>query len=566
MSPYSWAGRALSPPSRRPPATPRAQRFEPSELISNLFVVYRTSALFLYIFFRFCVNMQNPNSSISFSSSSKSKKNQKKQNKRPGEPSRQANPRRRNARNSQFALVRSQAPSESLLTARLQSQYARQLVLPSSVSSPILLPAETTRQMCSRIINKVFDISAANLTASNSIVVVMGPNMLMPASVSRVGGTSIPSVGRDNLTAIGNLIQDEAILQNDQELSGLFKITTVNGSKGEAPLVRIVDSLGVAKYGLLWNSAGGAVGSSVELHHTTSDTALYFNVASTSNGGGVAPWASVVHVGPVFQGESLPFTFLVPVGTLGLSFFWSTDAAGADPTTDVVKYNLSLHDSAAAVTLGPDLTLFPEIPSSILDSKITDGRVVSMSMLLTNTASDIYKQGDISIGRVPVEMLLRPPSEWVTAMSALPENRRHLGPASQGGYAYWIPDSIQTSEPVSRIDFGTAYRDSEYLVAIIRNLDPLHASFRATFTWNVEFFSESQLFEKRLTPSVTQDYKELFRAVSMMPAASCNPEHEGLFRNLFQKAIGGAGAVYQHYQGNKAMYDAIAKALAAALL
>ena len=558
MSPHSWAGRALSPPSRCPPVTLRAQSFESSKLISNLFFVHRTFVLFLYSLFSFCVNMQNRNSSVSLPSSSKPQK--EKQNKRPGAPGRQANLKRRKARNSQFALVRAQAPSESLLTARLQSQYARQLVLPSSVSSPILLPAETTRQMCSRIITKVFDVTPANLTASNSVVVVMGPNMLMPASVSRAGGTVIPSVGRDNLTAVGKLIDD---VENDQRLSGLFQVTTVNGSKGDAPLVRIVDSLGEAGHGLFWNSAGGNVDCMLEMHHTSASTSLYFNVATTT---GANPWSSVVHVGPLFERESLPFAFAVPVGTLGISFYWSTDAAGLVHTHDVVKYNLRMHDSAAAVTLGPDLTLFPEIPAAILDSKITDGRVVSMSVLLTNTTSDIYKQGDISIGRVLGELLLRPPSEWVTAMSALPENRRHLGQASQGRYAYWIPDSIQTSEPVSRIDFGSAYRDSEYLVAVIRNLDPLHTSFRATFTWNVEFFSESQLFEKRLTPSVTQDYKELFRAVSMMPAASCNPEHEGLFRSLFQKAIGGAGAVYQHYQGNKAMYDAIAKALAAALL
>lgn len=512
--------------------------------------------------------MQNSASSSSSSSSSsnmnKNKRKQQKQNQRPDGSSRPARPPRvRKQKDTVFTQARAIASDSSLLKAKFASQYARQLVLPGSVSAPVLLPAETTRQMCARIITKTFDISAANLTASNSVVVVMGPNMLMPASISRVGGTAIPPAGRDGLTAYGKLSQSSS----SSSLTGLFAIKTTNGSTGTAPLVAITDSLGVVYPGILWNSAGGTVTGNVTLHQDLdADQTYYFNVRSTSNGGGVAPWASLVHVGPAFEKESFRFTFVVPVGTLGLSFYWSSDAAGAHEVSTPIEYNLDLHDEAAAVTLGADLTLFPEIAPAILDSKITDGRVASMSVLLTNTASDIYKQGDISIGRVPVEMLLRPVSEWVTAMSALPENRRHLGPASLGGYAYWIPDSLAASEPVARQQFSTAYRDSEYLVAIIRNLDPAHVSFRATFTWDVEFFSESQLFEKRLTPSVTAEYKELFRAISMLPAASCNPEHESLFRSLFQRALGGAGAVYQHYQGNKAMYDAVAKALAAALL
>lgn len=514
----------------------------------------------------FPILMQNSQSSSSSSSFQKNRIRQQKQKQKekPDGSNRQARPARmRRNKETAFNIARSAAPGESLLRAKLSSQYARQLVLPGSVSAPILLPAETTRQMCSRVITKTFDVSAANLTASQSVVVVMGPNMLMPASVSRAGGTAIPAVGRDSLTASGKFQQTSS----SADTSGLFHVKTTNGSKGTAPLVNITDNLGVTYPGILWNSAGGTVTGNVTLHaDVDSADTVNFNVRSTSNGGGVAPWTSVVHIGPVYERESVRFSFLVPVGTLGLSFFWTTDSAGLHETDDEVLYNLDLHDESAAVTLGPDLTLFPEIAPKILDSKITDGRVVSMSMLLTNTTSDIYKQGDISIGRVPVEMLRRPVSEWVTAMSALPENRRHLGPASTGGYSFWIPDSISTSEPITREQFGSAYRESEYLVAVIRNLDPAHVSFRATFTWNVEFFSESQLFEKRLTPSVTAEYKELFRAISMLPAASCNPEHESLFRSLFQKAIGGAGAVYQHYQGNKAMYDAIAKALAAALL
>ena len=143
--------------------------------------------------------------------------------------------------------------------------------------------------------------------------------------------------------------------------------------------------------------------------------------------------------------------------------------------------------------------LFQEIPEYLLDSGIDSGVVNSLAILASNTSAELEKQGEIFAARAPRDIL----HDWPTiqdSIVALPANREYHGLAATGAYAWWLPDTIESSNPTTIAEYSEIVNKQDILIIYMKGLSA-NSSFNLTFVWNVSFHTRNQLFEKIQTPT-----------------------------------------------------------------
>lgn len=431
---------------------------------------------------------------------------------------------------------------------------ARQIILPGHTSSPLVLPASTPATLCSRIIRKNFVIDSSSISPDGRTAILMTADLFGPAYILKPGASVIP----DN--------------PGPCSFQGKFSAATLNVQGSLTGVGTIVSSDGANKAvePLTTATAGGVTHSCYDVT-VGSVMDVTYNVRKDSQHSS-ALWLcmSAVHAGawtPTQRSPQITSANVAVQGTFGMGpgdryfAFWLEGDNGPIYNDATAKIDLSVtfggQAGLAQFSLGgSSQTLFQKVGPYILDNDIESGRMDSMSMLVTNTSAALDKKGEIYITRATPDVL----HDWANLeanITALPDNRKHIGAAEFGGYCWWMADTVETQNPAPIMEYAKSLNNQEIILCYIKGLDPLKSSFNVSFAWCVEFYTKNQLFEKVCTPPKMPEWDVMTQALSLVNAASCNPEHYDLFKSIITRGANAASAVYDHYKQHQAAYTAL---------
>lgn len=444
---------------------------------------------------------------------------------------------------------------QSAAVAKLASgeyiDYAKQFLLPIDATGPLrVTPSNYPSQVCSRHIHQVVDVSSATLAYANGFTVLMNPNLFAPGFISSALAANITPAIPDLIAVRGTLVSSP----NDSTvLLTVAKVTEPDGKEKFIQLKNITDSAALTLAGFNLAPAlmtlRGEYVNKCSIPHT-----LY--IATKVAGG------AFVTIGPYQTGpdESVTFNAVLPANTDAIVFRLG-GAVGGKSFGDI---NFTLGSSQL---LSDNIQTFaPAFDRFVLDNDVSSGRVVSMSVLATNTSPELANGGTVNAGRVPRSF--NPANLVASQLSALPSNRRYQGSAKDGAYVSWMPSQFDEFEIDSVANKRAELSDSEYLIVNVAGWNPpagTTASFRIQFDWIVEFYTPNQLFEKVITPAMTPAFTSLFHALLSMDAATCNPGHLDLLKKMLGKGVMVGKKGMKFYGEHQVIIDSILSKLAMVL-
>lgn len=428
------------------------------------------------------------------------------------------------------------------------AQYARQFLLPVDVggAKPLSVsPSNYPSQVCVRHIHKVVDVSSA--THAGGFSTIMNPNLMAPGFVSNSGAVTMPPAGPGPVALSCQGVSYDPVLPTFTYMPGIKVMDSV--SEQIFTTTPIADSALDLKSGLVMTPSAASNGTFSVLN-TGPDLCkfeIWYKVA-------LGAW-TIISTNTLASGQDKTTTFLIPLNANSLGFSF---ASGSKSSRISLKIAIDAKQfSALAVdSIGPAFDRF------ILDNELSMGRVISMSILATNTSPDLANGGTINAGRVPRSF--HPFTQIAANLAALPENRRWQGPASTGAYVTWMPSQFDEYEIDNLASKQLQLSEAEYLIVNVQGWNPpagATSSFRLQFDWIVEFYTPNQLFEKVLTPPMSREFEVLFHILLSMPAATCNPGHVDALRNLVRKGVEYGKGAYRFYNDHRVIIDGIVAAL-----
>lgn len=431
------------------------------------------------------------------------------------------------ARASQSANVMQRRPDP----AARYLQVAQQILAPATCSDDTVpTPNSCRRYVVPRRYRRVFDFQAP---ASGQFTVAMLPNLFTPGYISNGLAHTIPEGVPGQLSFSGVSLSSSAGARLNTE-GKFYTPTTSLLVKAED----IADVAALEKHGYRVSSTGVTTYSLFNHGDSYTTVEVWKKVTATNT------W-------------SLDQTLAVaPRTNRASSFSTVVDAIafhnlGPEKVEDK-GFSIECNWPVAQYTSVAGTSFAPAFASAITDLGVTEGRVISMSMKITNTSALIARSGNISIGRVPHNFSAF--AEVSSNMSVLPRNRAYQDAAEHGGYAFWLPEEDDEWEFDSISNKTTAYTDANYLIAHLNGL-PLDASFRLTFGWIVEFYTPSQNFPKVPTPIASPYWLEIQSLLVDMDAACCNPESAGMFQRFLNSGISAVKSAQDHYARNQETYQ-----------
>lgn len=441
--------------------------------------------------------------------------------------------------------------------SRKYAKIAREMVLPiDATGAPELIPAKNPRFMCARNIRKEVDISQA--TNGANITISMEPDLFLPAFISNALSTANFPVTAQNFGGTGNLVQPSGAAA---PALGDQKFFDTASDAAVIAVQNITDSAAVVWPGYNCVTTGTAL---LPVYWTwtfknKSNTANAIPTVTVWNKVTGGPWVLVGTTKGLTEGSSDSVLYTDVTGTMTSWGYLIAGSSGKEITFLTTTACTSNGGGYIVPTGGQPL--FSGFPSFILDEKISSGRVTAMSVLVVNTSSALVKGGNVAGARVPFNFNSFDPSGLPTAMSGLPSNRQYQGSAEYGFYAFWVPGELDELEPDTIAKMRANYRTSDRLMVNLSGLQP-GATFKVIFNFIVNFYTQNQVFEKRLTPPSTQEWDRVLHSIQAIPSCSCNPEHESIFREYLRKASAAGSSMYKHYDKNRAVYDGLMAILA----
>lgn len=432
-------------------------------------------------------------------------------------------------------------------------QFATQVLVPASCSGQRLVvgPSSYPQQVCVRHIHKVFDVASSDPAYATGFTVVMSPNPNLPGFISGSAAMTVPVGGVGNVGMMGDITSGPPGLA--QNMEGVFSVSDTTGRRGLLRPVQILDTLGVSYSGFSLTPSPAAEYSIRIRRLGNAEDACSFSMYTkpiAGNWGIATNWALSGHSPQELRGT-------IPLNTNAMAFASNKEGMRFRVNIDFL--------SEQVVTAAVD-TFTPAFADFIADRKVKFGALRSMSVLATNTSPDLADGGNINIGRVPNGF--NPFGSVTGAMADLPDNRRYQGPAKLGGYCTWIPSQVDEYEVANVGDMAEALNGAEYIVCQVQGWAPpvgSVASFRLQFDWIFEFYTPNQLFEKEFTPMRTPEFDALYHLLLSMPAATCNPKHTSLLKDLVRRGTSAAKGGYDFYKRNQTIIDALGKILFASL-
>lgn len=440
-------------------------------------------------------------------------------------------------------------------------KYALQCMLPQ-VDYAVLIPDENEHARCTRVFKRVVTIDSSKIIQTGdyagSCLIALPPNPEMPGYTTEAGTVLIPaepsqvrcvlsgfsfrggSTGPLNAHArvADYVTKEEAVIPFRQITvdSATFSGFAVAAENAMTCRVTVTNKGNkIFRFGV-WDA------TAANWERRAMTETLNYNVPQTID---FTSRAGMQHIG--FR-----------LWKVASDDPYYDDSGVKIPISVVLELGYAGSNDACQVSSSEEIQLYKGIGEFVTDSAISHARLTAVGALLKNTTAPINRQGNIMVTRAPFHIL----SELANlseAISRLPQNRRYVGQAENGGYGWWFPAS-QTTQAFAEIhEARQNLLDDELLLFYVSGLKTgSETSFSLEIHWILEFYSPSQVFEKIAPPPITVRWLEMQRVLAMAPAASCNPEHEGLFKSVLQK---GRDA-YNHYKEHQALYDGLFTALA----
>lgn len=427
-------------------------------------------------------------------------------------------------------------PRTTLRLPEIFSDIAQQILAPATCPAVVPVPNLIARQVVPRKYVRVLDYEAP---VSGQFSVVMSPDLFLPGFVTNSLATVIPvAPGRLDLAA--RYVEQLAVAApgNHGVFEGKFS------SAADHLLARtaqITDGLGTTREGFNFVTTSNINWSVVNKTGYTVTCDLWFLVTATNQ------WTLQSSISNL-SGYQTAGASGTNITAISLGNFTGIEVG------NMSKGSLTLQASCGTGqhTSAAEIAFAPAFAKRIDQLKITDGRVISMSMKITNTSSALSRGGNISIGRVPSSF--NPYSNISLSMSRLPTNRRYQDAAETGGYAFWLPEQSDEWDFDSIERKKAAYIDSNYLLAHLNGL-PAGASFRLTFAWSVEFYTDSEDYTKLDCPVISPAWTDVQRLLMQMDAACCNPESASIFKRFLNSGVRSIQGARDHYYANQETYD-----------
>lgn len=536
---YAWARRKR-----------RVIRAEGARRVSPLFFKEEQSLYHLNnnCFFNFSKSITSNRNIVDMDSQRKTKPSNPSSSNRAGKKP------QRKARNPKNPLI----PREDLGYPKLVSdyskfqQYAKQFMLPidcGGAGGIRVSPAQTPSQLCARHIHRVVDVTSA--VHPDGFVAIMSPDLFEPGLLSSPVASVIPAAGAGivgfslaaRITAVGAATMEKTAVT----------FTASNGENAQARTSSTPDSVGTYKQALEV-VPGAAQNGNFSFHQRLKGTTVLNVYAKVVAG----PW---VRIGgcKLSEGASGSSAMLLAANTNGLAFDF-------DAGSDSAPVEVSMTSTLNQFQLAANVHFAPAFEKFVADSRVTRGRVISMSILATNTSSGLNNGGNVTAARVPRDF--NPVEGAVASVAELPANRRYQGPAQKGAYVTWCPSEFDEFQPDSVEAKLLALRQAEYLFLKVDGWGGGAAvsSYRLQFDWIVEFYTPNQLFEKIMTPPQTEEFNKFYYALQLSPCATCNPGHLDMLKNLLRKGVDTGRAAYKMYDDHKAFIDPAMAAILTALM
>lgn len=434
------------------------------------------------------------------------------------------------------------------------AQYARQIMLPGTVSAPSPLPSSAPHRCATRMITQEFVVDATNFSADGTTTFILDPDFNFGGLILDGNTRLIPAVSTAGMVMRGVFSPGAA---SSGTISGPAEFEDHTTADNKALMPPLLVTYGASSH-TAWpiycytNSTVSVV--------VTPRTTIPGSVRLVYVSGTAGSWA-VLARSPYFRSQ--PMTDSVTINANSSEFgFYFEDSSGAAiwgaKWSCEVKMDFA---GGAQLSTQPVDHLFTAFPRIVVDEQVEEGRLAAMSMLVTNTSAEMFKSGQIYMARVPKAELVGYP-RLDTVFSKLSENYKYTGKAETGGYAYWCPSDARLNSLLPVNDALGYLKQETLLVCQIRSVNLTQApSFKVRCNWIYDFYTPNQLFEKRATPEWTEEYGRMLQVVAQMPAASCNPEHFEAFKNLIKRGLAGAQQLGSHFEENKELYSGLSKVL-----
>ncbi len=452
------------------------------------------------------------------------------------------------------------SPGQGKFKKLLSSYYSRcaeQMVNPSKVVSPVVLPDEGASAVCCRKYTRTLAYKQSDYA---KLRLAMFPNLFMPGFVAGGPSITVPSAAAGLVVMSGLL---KANLDADSNAQAVVNFKDAVGGGGGGTLNPLTDAAGVTRNGFVCSIATGTM---FTLFAADKSPASVLQVASPAPIIAIYGAAAGGNWVLFKQTEIIPsrgnyWEVTVPAGGIFTKFALVVGGTKSKDTSIDFAFSFT---SAQFVT-GAVGTFAPAFGEQIIEEHISQGRVTHMSMLIRNTTAPIYSSGTICAARVPVGFDVGAYSgNWLQSASTLPSNRQYIGPFQTGAYVFWTPEQLDEYQVDNVGEKLTAYRDSSYLVAEVPDWIA-GATVEVTFTWVVEFYTPSQNFDKVPTPPMTPEWRMIWDLVTRTPAAMCNPEHESETKAFLNSVKSTLTDIYEFYGENKEMIHLIGEAIMFAL-
>jgi hypothetical protein len=466
------------------------------------------------------------------------------QNSTPNRPAKQNNSR---SRRTQAFRNQSSRPLAARLPEDVEShsRQAAQFMDPGRFNSSVLIPDRSSKVRCTRRFQKVLNISSTTAGCANGFTLVARPDLDLPYAVS--GPTSvIPSIAGP-YTMKGHVRPS---------------VGFTNTLEGDSYKVDAITQVGIGR--LKWDPAvnGGSfrVGANCGVG-TSEDAYLEYSQETISGGCHVDIYKLLAGTWTtVYRGVPSGMIQKYTLGTAGFDDIAFAFSSVRGDTT--FRYKIVVGGNVTGqVTTTQDI----DLPSSNFVSEFAGiargGRLTAMSVLVTNTSPELANGGTIYAARVPSDVAYyTPPASMLSKCPGM-----HRGDAADGAYTWWLPSEQSAQTYLDSAEAIEQLRLDNYLWVNLSGWGGANPSSAiATITWVVEFFAESQLYEKLVPPPRDQAWDETFQLLYRMPEASCNPAHTQMFRNLIQAAKDSYSKANAHYKRHKTLYDTLLNTLLSA--
>jgi len=442
----------------------------------------------------------------------------------------------------------------TLTSSAEMSAYVRQFLLPPEAGGDralVVSPSSYPSQVCVRHLHKVVDVTSATASMANGFTVIMNPDLVQPGFLTASATTLVPPVATGNVSVRANLPLTVGTAADDTTQWDALVAQDGAGNSAVVNLLTIPDSAALAYPG--FHVVPTLVDQTVTLTLDNKSKDAVTVIVNRKLVGGA--WALAAQQ-TLAAHQKIDLNFDFPINSDSISFVGSGTADSSR------WFEATLAFPNVQVTAATPQTYAPAFNRFIIDEKVTDGRVISMSILATNTSPDLANGGSVNAARVPRR--LNPFNGIAQALADLPDNRRYQGPASDGAYVTWMPTQFDEYEVDSVHLKEEQLAQAEYLLVNVQGWGGANvSSFRLQFDWVVEFYTPNQLFEKVLTPPRTPEFDALYHLLLSMPAATCNPGHLDLLKSFFQKAGSMSKKALGFYKDHGKLIDAALLALTA---